>query len=293
VEKLLRLLRSESKIFNGENIHFNVTVFEKSAGRNYPFTDIEMTLGAPLNIESLHRYMGQIKDGHVMRQTLRALPLSENNLQRRFDDSHPSDWAKNTTTSYSIENRKNLFLKSLGYGLDDDGARLGLWGWVGPNNSSDGSFGSRTDALEDAWLVLSSSCIVDSKLTEEQWESMSLEKQMDMLARHNESPTQKATRFFDELMHNTESLAELGTQFGLLTLADICYLQQAILNNTSIDVWPGSKILTVLNDLTASGDEWRDVFTTEYDENDQVVRMAINSPAVLDAVLDTSSDRPS
>lgn len=198
-----------------------------------------------------------------------------------------------TQTPPSIDpilDKKDEFLKSLGYSPKLYSSLRGLWEWYGPNGvSSNGALGSEQEAIEDAWLTLCAACISGYKLSDAQWDAMDLDQQIGLLAQRNETSAQKAIRFFDELMANTESLAELGTQFDVATLADVCYLQAAILKEESIDVRPDSQILTVLKDLTSSGDEWRDVYTNEYDEDDKLVRRATNNPVLVETPVDSPS----
>lgn len=49
----------------------------------FPDIDVEMVVDAP--IEILRNLFRRVLDGHVMIQTLRACPLSENSLERNCD----------------------------------------------------------------------------------------------------------------------------------------------------------------------------------------------------------------
>jgi hypothetical protein len=65
-----------------------------------------------------------------------------------------------------------------------------------------------------------------------------------------------AKRFFEELLTSVESLTGLADEFGVNTLADVLYLQNAILVGEQIDVWPDeTDILAVLGKLP-SAQEW-------------------------------------
>jgi hypothetical protein len=54
-----------------------------------------------------------------------------------------------------------------------------------------------------------------------------------------EGSAEKAALFFSELLASCESLEGVAEEFGTRTLADLMYLQNAILTGTQIDVWPG------------------------------------------------------
>lgn len=66
-------------------------------GNKLPIPDVsvEAVIAHPLDIATLHRVMQGIEDGHVMVETLRQLPLSENSLERRYNDGEPVDWTDN------------------------------------------------------------------------------------------------------------------------------------------------------------------------------------------------------
>jgi len=55
----------------------------------------EWTIRNPLTVRRLFDAMSAVVDGHVMFETLRALPLSQNSLDRRYDDAPPENWASN------------------------------------------------------------------------------------------------------------------------------------------------------------------------------------------------------
>ena len=48
-----------------------------------------------------------------------------------------------------------------------------------------------------------------------------------------------AQLFFEELLSSVETLDGIAEQYGVRTLTDIMYLQQAILKGETIEVWPG------------------------------------------------------
>lgn len=60
----------------------------------YPDDEVELLIKGQLTITKLHELMNAQVDGHVMADTLRALPLAENSLERRYGEL-PFDWASN------------------------------------------------------------------------------------------------------------------------------------------------------------------------------------------------------
>jgi hypothetical protein len=65
-----------------------------------------------------------------------------------------------------------------------------------------------------------------------------------------------ATLFMQELLDSVENLTSIAEVHGARTLADIVYLQAAILNNGFIDHYPNeSAVMTIANSLP-SGERW-------------------------------------
>jgi hypothetical protein len=65
-----------------------------------------------------------------------------------------------------------------------------------------------------------------------------------------------AVTFFQELLESVEILTMVDELHGMRTLADLMYLQNAILNGGFIDHYPGeSKVLEMASALP-SGDQW-------------------------------------
>lgn len=65
-----------------------------------------------------------------------------------------------------------------------------------------------------------------------------------------------ATLFFQELLDSVESLTAIAEENGARTLADLMYLQSAILDGGFIDYYPGkSKVLEIASALP-SGRAW-------------------------------------
>lgn len=50
-----------------------------------PPSDPEVEMESAVSLETLQGVMRQVVDGHVMLQTLRACPLSDNTLERDYD----------------------------------------------------------------------------------------------------------------------------------------------------------------------------------------------------------------
>lgn len=66
---------------------------------------------------------------------------------------------------------------------------------------------------------------------------------------------QLASRFHSEVMEHFETVASVGEQFGQRTVADLFYLQTAILRSGQMDVWPQSSIMGVVDKLP-SAEKW-------------------------------------
>lgn len=65
-----------------------------------------------------------------------------------------------------------------------------------------------------------------------------------------------AKLFFDELLDSVETLTGIADEHGARTLADLMYLQNAIMENGFVDHYPGeSKVLEIASALP-SGDRW-------------------------------------
>lgn len=66
-----------------------------------------------------------------------------------------------------------------------------------------------------------------------------------------------AVLFFDELHASVETLVGLAEHYGVRTLADLMYLQNAILDNTFIDHWEDeSSVLEIVSALP-NGKHWK------------------------------------
>jgi hypothetical protein len=67
-----------------------------------------------------------------------------------------------------------------------------------------------------------------------------------------------------ELLDSVETLTGIAEQHGARTLADLMYLQNAILSGGFIDHYPGeSKVLEIASGLP-SGGQWSKFITVEY-----------------------------
>ena len=78
------------------------------------------------------------------------------------------------------------------------------------------------------------------------------------------SGKQAATLFFKELLDSVETLAGIADEHGSRTLADLMYLQNAILSGGFIDHYPDeSKVLEITNTLP-SGSQWSTFIKVEY-----------------------------
>lgn len=71
-------------------------------------------------------------------------------------------------------------------------------------------------------------------------------------------------RFMQELLDSVETLAGIAEAYGARTLADLMYLQQAILSGGFIDHYPEeSKVLDIVQSLP-SGEKWAKFIKVEY-----------------------------
>jgi hypothetical protein len=82
------------------------------------------------------------------------------------------------------------------------------------------------------------------------------------VTRAHESGPDAARRFFHELLMSVETLTGIAEEHGSQTLADLLYLQQAILTGTCIDVGPdtGSNVDAVVGRLPSCA-RWRAFMT--------------------------------
>lgn len=64
-----------------------------------------------------------------------------------------------------------------------------------------------------------------------------------------------ANRFVFELLSSVETLTSIADEHGGRTLADILYLQNAILNNTSIPAYPDSNVVEIVKSMP-SAERW-------------------------------------
>lgn len=75
---------------------------------------------------------------------------------------------------------------------------------------------------------------------------------------------ERARLFMQELLDSVETLSSIAEQHGARTLADLMYLQNAILSGGFIDHYPGeSKVLEIARDLP-SGRQWSKFIAVEY-----------------------------
>ncbi len=73
-----------------------------------------------------------------------------------------------------------------------------------------------------------------------------------------------ATRFMHELLGSVETLVGIADEFGSRTLADLMYLQAAIIEDRFIDSYPDeSKVFQIIDGLP-SREQWKKYVKTEY-----------------------------
>ena len=81
---------------------------------------------------------------------------------------------------------------------------------------------------------------------------------------HQAQGHERAKLFMRELLDSVETLSGIADQHGARTLADLMYLQNAILSGGFIDHYPGeSKVLEIARDLP-SGGQWSKFIAVEY-----------------------------
>ena len=81
---------------------------------------------------------------------------------------------------------------------------------------------------------------------------------------HQAQGHDRARLFMQELLDSVETLSGIVEQHGARTLADLMYLQNAILSGGFIDHYPGeSKVLEIARDLP-SGGQWSKFIAVEY-----------------------------
>lgn len=61
-----------------------------------------------------------------------------------------------------------------------------------------------------------------------------------------------AAAFYDELLEACETLGAIAETHGQRTLVDLFYLQAALLTGATIDAWPESRVLEILQALPSS-----------------------------------------
>lgn len=73
-----------------------------------------------------------------------------------------------------------------------------------------------------------------------------------------------AARFMHELLGSVETLVGIADEFGSRTLADLMYLQAAIIEDRFIDSYPDeSKVFQIIDGLP-SREQWKKYVKTEY-----------------------------
>jgi hypothetical protein len=199
-----------------------------------------------------------------------------------------------TATTFTGENQDDsqrlTLLAALGYRISPLAALSAsvpsLWSWVSPLSPSNtmGTHKTMGEATQAAWSDVTQFSFRMSGLDAKQWDALSHEDRHELIIgayalwSNEETAAQKSQRFIAELIDSVETLTEAGEQYGYQTMADVILLQQAIANDSCIDVWPSSQIIQLIDDnfRTESGDFWRDTYTNEYNDEDVLVRRGLN-----------------
>ena len=72
--------------FLQESLNSNVKIaVTKTVMDKDGFPDVEIEIESEVQLENLIEVMREVQDGHVMYQTLRQVPLEQNNLQRNYN----------------------------------------------------------------------------------------------------------------------------------------------------------------------------------------------------------------
>ncbi len=102
----------------------------------------------------------------------------------------------------------------------------------------------------------------------------------------DEIQSMKAARFFDELLAEHETITGIADLYGARTLADLMYLQAAILKGTGIDHYPDeSAILAVISNLPGK-DEW-----VKYIQLVEGEKAVAANPSAIKIVVDLDGGR--
>lgn len=91
-----------------------------------------------------------------------------------------------------------------------------------------------------------------------------------------------ATKFMQELLDSVETLTGIAEEHGSRTLADLMYLQLAILKGSFIDHYPDeSNVLDIARDLP-SGEQWAKFIKVEYMAQPQVFDVMLSMENGID-----------
>lgn len=121
----------------------------------------------------------------------------------------------------------------------------------------------RGHITEDDDLTFPGESVVDDATVREQLEVFGTAEEVSVLAEQEGvlDPV-GAKLFFDELLDSVETLGGIAEEHGVRTLANLMYLQQAILTGTFIDSCPDEDgVLAVLASLP-SGERWKSFVKT-------------------------------
>lgn len=89
-----------------------------------------------------------------------------------------------------------------------------------------------------------------------------------------------ARQFMRELLGSVETLSGIAEEHGARTLADLMFLQQAILDDGFIDHYPGeSKVLDIARSLP-SGKQWEQFIEVEYMASEPETALEPASPVL-------------
>ena len=78
--------QADVNCFLQESLNSNIKItVTKTVTDKDEFPDVEIEFESETQLEDLIEVMRKVQDGHVMYQTLRQVPLEQNNLQRNYN----------------------------------------------------------------------------------------------------------------------------------------------------------------------------------------------------------------
>lgn len=146
----------------------------------------------------------------------------------------------NANKGVSEEQAKAMLIGSM-FGWNTPGAACNVTKIATPVRIDEGSCGNRLLVSPNDELILSSTDVTPSELEQ-------IASALNGKA--------EATLFMQELLWSVETLAGIADEHGARTLADLMYLQDAILNGGFIDHYPDESSVLEVASALPSGERW-------------------------------------